>query len=266
MSKQNGLIKLKGSIGGIAFYESGGQHLARIAKGPGKDRISKDPAFARTRENNKEFGGAATAAKALRISLAQVVQTMSDRYFVSRLTKTFKEIGTKDITGARGQRGILLSANKTVLENLNFDEGRSFSSVFNAPFTATHTAERTNAGIAINSFLPGSFIYAPAGATHFALIHALGVVSDYVYEANLQDYEATDPELNGINVVSRSTVMPVSGAATGNISMAAVLPGSPTMTDSVSVVQCLGIEFYQRVGGSDYLLAQGNAMKVIKVF
>jgi hypothetical protein len=44
------------------------------------------------------------------------------------------------------------------------------------------------------------------------------------------------------------------------------LPGTPTMTATSSVLQCLGIEFYQRVGTVDYLLAQGNCMKVVKVF
>jgi hypothetical protein len=38
------------------------------------------------------------------------------------------------------------------------------------------------------------------------------------------------------------------------------------MSATVSVLQCLGIEFYQRVGTVDYILAQGNCMKVVKVF
>jgi hypothetical protein len=39
------------------------------------------------------------------------------------------------------------------------------------------------------------------------------------------------------------------------------------VTDAeVSVISCLGIEFYQQVGGTDYILSQGNTMKVTNVF
>jgi len=72
MSKQMGLIKLKGNIGGISFYKSGGEDLARVANGPSKERIANDATFQRTRENKTEFGGAATAAKALRMGLVTV--------------------------------------------------------------------------------------------------------------------------------------------------------------------------------------------------
>ena len=57
MSRQTGLIKLTGNIGGISFYKLGGEDLARVANGPSKERIEKDPSFVRTRENNMEFGG-----------------------------------------------------------------------------------------------------------------------------------------------------------------------------------------------------------------
>jgi hypothetical protein len=66
MSKQVGLIKLKGNLGDVSFYQSEGDHLARMASGPSKERIMTDQAFQRTRENNAEFGGSAKAAKAFR--------------------------------------------------------------------------------------------------------------------------------------------------------------------------------------------------------
>jgi hypothetical protein len=266
MSKQNGVIKLEGTIGGIAFYQSGGQHLARIAKGPSKNRIATDAAFVRTRENNKEFGGAATAAKAMRLSLAAIVQSMSDRYFVSRLTKIFKEICSRDTVGARGRRSILLSANKPVLENLNFDEGLSFSTVFNAPYLASNSVDRDSGTIAIAAFSPATFINAPAGATHFCIIQALGVVSDYNFNTNMLDYEPLEPALNSIGIINRSAITALSSTATPAINLVSTLPNSPVLTVDVSVIQCIGIEFYQRVNGNDYIFAQGNAIKIAKLF
>ena len=55
-------------------------------------------------------------------------------------------------------------------------------------------------------------------------------------------------------------------ASTGLISVVSTLPGSPTITADVSVVNVLAVEFYQEVNSNYYLFSQGNAMKVAKIF
>ncbi|MBL7888007.1 MAG: hypothetical protein JNL24_00550 [Bacteroidia bacterium] len=265
MSKQIGLIKLKGNIGGISFYRSGGKDLAKTANGPSKEKILKDPAFARTRENNTEFGASATAAKALRLALVTAIQTMGDPRLASRLTKLFKEINLRGI-GVRGQRPITLSANRTMLENLDFNNAVSFSSIFNAPFTFSNDTDRLEGTITVPAFLPSSFIDAPSGATHFRLLQAIGVVSDYVYNGTTLHYDPTDPLLNTLGAVNYSAITSLSSTVPVNFTLVANLPGTPTMTATVSVVQCIGIEFFQRIGSTDYLLAQDNCMKSVKLF
>jgi hypothetical protein len=265
MSKHTGLIKLKGNIGGISFYRSEGEDLAKTANGPSKERILSDPAFQRTRENNTEFGASATAAKALRTALVAALQTMGDPRVVSRLTKLFKQINLKG-TGARGQRSIPVSTNRPMLENIDFNNKTSFSSVFNAPFTFTNNAARLQGTITIPNFLPSSFIQAPAGATHFRILQAIGVVSDYSFSPSTLHFEPTDPTINGLSGIIYSAVTALNSAVPVTFTLAAALPGTPTMTATVSVVQCIGIEFFQRVGTVDYLLAQGNCMKTVKLF
>ncbi|MFN0729367.1 hypothetical protein [Polaribacter gochangensis] len=56
MAKQKGFIKLKGSLGGLTFYESGGKDIVKTTGGIDKSRIDNDPNFKRTRENMSEFG------------------------------------------------------------------------------------------------------------------------------------------------------------------------------------------------------------------
>jgi len=55
MSKQTSIVKFKSKMDGISFYEQGGIAVARMAKGPGKERIMKDPAYQRTRESLSEY-------------------------------------------------------------------------------------------------------------------------------------------------------------------------------------------------------------------
>jgi hypothetical protein len=265
MSKQTGLIRLDGKIGGISFYRADGVDLAKVANGPSKDKIQNDPSFVRTRENNVEFGGSATAAKSLRMALVSVIQAMSDPRLTSRLTKLFKEINAKSI-GTRGQRPVTLSANRVMMENFEFDAGSSFSSVFNAPYSFSNNAARLQGTVTVPNFMPSSFIPAPAGATHFRLVSAIGVVSDYIYNTATGSYDPTDPTINGLNTVAYGAMTALNVAAPVTFSLVATLPGTPTMTGTVSVVQCFGIEFFQRIGTVDYLLSQGHALKTVKLF
>lgn len=265
MSKQTGLIRLKGTIGGVSFYKSEGEDLARIANGPDKTRINNDPAFQRTRENNKEFGGSAMVAKALRLSLTHALQGTADSRLVSRLTQFFKKINTKGV-GARGQRSIALTANGTMLVNFDFNRKTSLSSIFNAPYTITSSGDRKSGQINIPAFMPNDFIHAPGGATHFRLIQALGVVSDYVYDSDSQSYEPLSPELNAVGAITYSDYISLTGTVSMSLNLDTVIPGSISPDDDTSVVQCLGIEFYQQIAGVNYLLAQSNALKVIRVF
>ncbi|MCB9222850.1 MAG: hypothetical protein H6582_01630 [Crocinitomicaceae bacterium] len=264
MSKQKGLIKLEGNIGGISFYSSDGEHLARMANGPSKDRISKDPAFKRTRENNMEFGGSAKVSKALRSALSTVLQSMAGRYLTSRLTKIFKIINLK-ATGTRGERPIELSQYKDTLKNFDLDKNTNLSSVFSAPYTATINADKNEGTIDVPSFIPDDFINAPAGATHFKLVLAMGAVSDYQFNAGVNGYEPVEPSQNGLSAVIYSPILAL-GATAVTANLVAAFNGAPVIAAEVSVPMCLGIEFYQQVGTDYYVFAQDNAMKIIEVF
>ncbi len=69
MARQKGIIKLKGTIGGITFYKTQDGHLACEKGGIDSERIANDPAFQRTRENGEEFGRVGKAGKLLRTAL-----------------------------------------------------------------------------------------------------------------------------------------------------------------------------------------------------
>lgn len=264
MSKQTGLIRLDGKIGGISFYKLNGEDLARIANGPSKEKILKDANFQRTRENNVEFGGSANVAKALRLAFANILPTMADGRLTSRLVKLFKEINLTG-TGARGERPFMITDNEILLLNFEFNKNTSFGSVFNAPFTFVSTTARDSAAVTVAAFVPANYINAPAGATHFRLVTSIGVLSNYAYDPATGRYEPLDATTNLLNASAYSAVFDLNDPSV-TATMTATIAGSPTMSGDVAVIQTLGIEFFQRVGTTDYLLAQGNAMKVIDLF
>ncbi len=99
----------------------------------------------------------------------------------------------------------------------------------------------------------------------FRIINAISVLSDYEFNTTTKVYEPKDASLNELKDVQYSAYLPVD-SMTALISLVATLPGSPTMTPDVSVLNSLGIEFYQEVGSNYYVFAQGNALKISEIF
>jgi hypothetical protein len=207
------------------------------------------------------------AAKALRMAFMTALQGKGDSHLPARLTKIFKEINSKS-PGVRGQRRIALTSFGSLLEGFEFDERVSFSGIFNAPFTVAPAANRNGSTVTVANFLPRDCINAPTGATSFRLLSAIGIVSDYSCNDESGHYEPAIPEQNTLNTVVYSAVTLLSATAPVTFTLTAALPGAPALEvqDDCCVVQCLGIEFYQHLGTADYVLSQGNCMKIVKVF
>jgi hypothetical protein len=263
MAKQTGLVKYSGTLGGVRHFKIKGLQgdFAGLTGGPTADQIYNDPAFERTRENMSEFGGSATVAKAIRVGLSTVVKQMSDPQLTGRLTAIMKEINLKDTNGTRGQRSIFISQNTNDLQGFNFDKNISFTSVFNAPISPSVTPDRDSVTLTIESFNPLNYINAPAGATHFRVINAITVISDYAYNKNTKKYEPIDISTNGLNDVQYSDYTELS-SATPLITLTSTFPGSPSLSSDVTGLFCVGIEFYQQVGSNYYLFSSGNALMV----
>lgn len=263
MARQVGLVKYSGTMGGVRHFKIKGLNadFAGLAGGPSSEQIQNDEAFVRTRENMNEFGGCATAAKSLRVALSQIIKQYSDPRLTGRLTALFKQINLKDTANPRGQRSILISSHGQILQGLDYNENISFSGVFHAPFTITSTPARDSSTFSIPPFNPANMVSAPSGATHFRLVNAIAVLSDWYYNPTQGKYEPTDQSLSGLSDIQYSAYLDLN-APVPVTSIMATLPGSPLMTASVKVANNIGIEFYQEVGGSYYLFASGNALKL----
>jgi hypothetical protein len=267
MARQTGLVRYSGTMGGVRHFKIKGLEgdFAGLAGGPTAEQIATDPAFIRTRENMSEFGGCARVSKAIRVGLASIIRQMSDPYVAARLTALMKDVNLADITGTRGSRAIANSASPETLKGFNYDHTISLDGIFNAPFTLTNNVARNSATFTIPAFLPANYVNAPSGATHFRLLNAINVVSDYKFDALTKDYEPTDVSLNQLNDVQYSGYLDLS-VLTALTTITTALPGAPTMTATVSVLNNIGIEFYQAIGSDYYLFAQNNALKVQDVF
>ena len=87
MDNQINLLKMIGRLNGLSFLHTKHGDFFRKKGGASKTQIKTNPAFARTREINKEFGEISRAGKWIRTSLKHITGTESDDLVVSRLVK-----------------------------------------------------------------------------------------------------------------------------------------------------------------------------------
>jgi len=267
MARQKGIMKYVGTIGDIRHFKIKGQsgYFAGMVGGPTETQIKTAPEFQRTRENMSEFSGCAKAGKSIRVALSEVLNGMTDPQVTGRLTSIMKKINLADATSVRGVRTVEISAQSTYLYNFGFDKNTSFSSIFYVPYAATHSVDRLTGTLTTVASNPVNTINAPIGSTHFRIINAIGVVSDFKFNATTKAYEPSNAELNELSNTTYGEYMEIDAPYAGE-NLDVSLPVGTVMTNDVSVLHCIGIEFFQKVNTKFYKFATGNCLMIDNVF
>ncbi len=249
MARQTGIIKIKGTIGGMTFYKTSADgHLVREKGGIEKSRIMNDPAFQRTRENGSEFGRAGRAGKILRTSLRPLLINSADTRMVSRLTQRMIKVLQADQTSDRGLRNII-DGEAELLAGFEFNLRGKLGTSLYAPFTSSINRATGDLSVTIPAFVPANMLVAPTGTTHYKVISA-GTEVDFENESF-------------VLANSETAILPWNSATTAPITQVNSVPAASTKV----LFLALGVEFFQEVNGSMYPLKNGafNPLALIEV-
>jgi hypothetical protein len=248
MARQNGIIKLKGTIGGITFYKTSDGDLAREKGGVDASRIANDPAFQRTRENGSEFGAAGKGGKIVRNAIRILLQNAKDKRVVSRLTTNLLKVVKTDSVNDRGSRTIQ-DGNMSLIQGFEFNTNGKLGSTLFTPSLNAFDRVSGEATVSIAAFVPTVRIAAPNGTTHFKVVTG---VAELDFDAETSTFENDE-----------TSILPYDSATTAAIDLSATI----TANSALPVIQILGIEFYQEVNGAMYPLKNGsyNALSIVKV-
>jgi hypothetical protein len=248
MARQTGIIKLKGTIGGITFYKTSDGDLAREKGGVDASRIANDPAFQRTRENGSEFGRAGKGGKVIRNAIRFLLQNAKDKRVVSRLTTDLLKVVKTDATNERGLRTVQ-DGNMSALKGFEFNINGKLGSTLFTPTVNAFDRATGDATLSLVAFSPTLRIAAPGGTTHFKIVTGVAEL-DFVGETSTFENDET-------------AILPYDSALTAAIDLTATASANSTLP----VIQVLGIEFYQEVNGQMYSLKNGayNALSVIDI-
>ena len=268
MARQLGHVKYKGTIGDIRHFKIKGMqgNFAGMNGGATGEQIKNGASFVRTRENMNEFAGCATVGKSIRAGQSQLMKQMSDSQFTGRLTGIVKRINLEDQSEARGVRAILISVVPQHLISLNFNRNNTVEGSFSGKFETAANAGRNSVTLTVEEFKPLEQLKVPAGATHFRFVNSISVISDYVYNSLTKVYEPIEPALNELSKVTYSDYIEIAPGLNPEVSLVSALAGTHVMTENVSLLSCVGIEFYQKAGDNYYVFSVGNSMKIKNVF
>jgi hypothetical protein len=249
MAKQEGIVKLKGTLGGITFYKSKDGSFAREKGGVDAKRIASDPAFARTRENGAEFGRAGKAGKLVRRAMRLLMQHAADPKVTSRMTQEMMKVVKADLTSDRGLRNVL-DGELELLTGFEFNANSSLASTLFAEYQAVIDRVGGELGVVLPAFIPAKAIAAPSGSTHFKLSVAGAAI----------DFESSELE----SLMDETGIEPLSNdLLPAPIELEVVLSANSTHP----LFLALSIEFFQEVNGKYYSINNGafNAMSLVKV-
>jgi hypothetical protein len=264
MAIQTGIIKYRGSFKSIRQYVQlhDPNNYASEKGGANGDLIKNNPAFARTRENMNEFGGCGLAVKAIRIGLLNLLPEQTDKYFTARLMKVVKEINRRDDQGLRGKRSIFFSGDRPYLGTMKLNVMEKNELFIDSQFSFEHPITRAEATLTLTGFNVKP-MFVPKGATHYRIQNHLSIIADYSWSEVNRCYEPLST-LNKKSAFTYSEYMAVGASLTDDLVTA--FPVGTTLTDEVSVIQCVGVEFFQLIGTTHYSPLKGSCMKVVEVF
>lgn len=116
MATYESLIKIKGTVGGLVFYELNGKNVVRKKSGFNKTAFKKSPAYEKVRQNSSEFGHCSKTGKVIRIALDGYIRQSEDPLLYQQFAKVMTEIKNLDLTSERGKR--------TVKKGLETEQGK----------------------------------------------------------------------------------------------------------------------------------------------
>lgn len=182
MAFLSGGPEFTGSIGSLSYYKMKGTDKIVVRKkgGASKKKIRTSPTFARTRENNAEFGGCANTVKSIRHALFPL-NKLADYNFTPTLTSLAKSIQLLDKVGERGKRAVNFSQHRYLLEGFQLNRGIIFDSVVKYPLKGIIERETGSATIAIPHLYPQLNLEFPWKAPLYRFVIGFGLFTDSAF-------------------------------------------------------------------------------------
>lgn len=183
MAKGDGNFGFTGSLGNITAYKTSTSDkvILRTKGGASKNKIKRSPKFAKFRLCQKEFGACSNLGKTIRNTI-YAVKHLADPHMSGHLNGFLKSILNLDTENKLGQRSVLVSRYRHLLEGYNLNRLNPFNTVIRHPVTCTLSRDTGMVRLSIPELLPGINFYNASKYPLYRFIVVMGVIPDMVFE------------------------------------------------------------------------------------
>jgi len=223
---------------------------------------NEDAEYYTSAESIVSKNGCAAGVKALRQGFQLLLADHTDSRFTGRLMKIVAEVFRRDFVKGKMKKSVFFSHEKGFLSTIDFNIRKRDVGRVMHQFEISHAGSREEATIAVQGLrMYRDFI--TGGATHFRVLNHLSIVSDYCYSKSNRRYEPVSM-LNGMSAYVYSDYLSVFGNS--DIELKVEFQDGVCPLEEDTVIQCFGIEFYQKSGNGYCLLHGGGGVEVCDVF
>ena len=249
MDHQINLLKMIGKLNGLSFLHTKHGDFFRKKGGASRNQIKTNPAFAKTREINKEFGEISRAGKWIRTSLRHITGTESDDLVVSRLVKQLALVIKTDTTNLHGDRkvgfGLLTADGKAHLQGFNFNINSELRNVLKC----NYHVDIASGVVSIPDFVTQNQLHFPVTATHCSI-------------------ESAWSEIDFVSGQFNYSISPAVSLAKDLTRQNIVLTPAQQPTGKGILLVVLKVSFLREVKSRFYAVKNGavNAMELVAIF
>jgi hypothetical protein len=241
MGKQiSPVVKIKGQIDQLNFFESQDGYMVRKAGKFNKDKYLTAETYDLTRRNASEFGIAGKAARVFRDAWNAQISRAADNRLMSRLLKTMITTLQSDTTGTYGSRRV----EDGTLNNLvgfDFNLPLPLRAVARVEPTVALSRATGQVTISLPSYIPRQDIVVADGATHYSFFMAAAVIDFF--------------EGTSYTAQAETAALPWDRTPTVAANLQATLPGASTSP----IFVIMGIEFKKIVNGDTFRFSKNEA-------
>uniref|UniRef100_UPI004049DBBB hypothetical protein n=1 Tax=Gelidibacter sp. TaxID=2018083 RepID=UPI004049DBBB len=265
MAKNFNNDNFNGSIGDKTYYKlKGVGKVVRKKSGPSKQDFLNNPNFEKTRQNNKELGGASVVAKAIRLGLDPIGKEFQDSTLSGRLSGAIRHsIAAEQNTTS--PRNCNIKKHYAKIQNFQLSKLINFNHIYSENNIITINDARTIITMKVNSTAKHNHIKPPKSASHFTFTIALSLVSNHHYNPASERYEPTNPQQNAIGTNVNSMYYKITETYNNEV-FEIHIPNNQTLAQDVTATLWLGITYYILEGAKFYDLPSQKAMKCIATF
>ena len=193
MARLKGGLDFTGKIGGLSAYKRRDMDdtFVRTPGGASRKKIKTAKSFERTRENNLEWRGCGRAASRIRWALTHV-RHLADNNIAGEFSKLCKVMQLQDTENIRGERSILISKHRDLLEGFRITLKNPFDGVVRHPLKYEINRETGSAWVQLPNLMPEINLYIPWRYPLFRFVISLQAITDLHYNYPVFTNKDTD--------------------------------------------------------------------------